>query len=193
MLGLAFFVPGCNRSEKATPNDSAKAAEQKEAAAEESSWDQVTALFEKAKASGETTAASASEWISDLYGNARNVSTKAAGDASAWVQRMFQDAKRKGETTAGSANEWVQADLKKRGTFEYRVVRLQGQNAAATEQLLNQLGGQRWECFHIERREEVTTFYLKKAGRSQLRSLPAKELLRLLPLLGSLGGNDGDA
>ena len=192
LLGLFLYVPGCNRTEKATSGDPEKAAERKEGVAGEGSWENVTALFEKAKSSGETTAASAAEWISELYDDAKDVSANAVEDANAWVQEMFQDAKRKGETTAGSAKEWVQADLKKRGTFTYRVVNLSGQDTAATEQFLNKLGGQRWECFHIERRDDVTTFYLKKAGRSKLRSLPAKELLRLLPLLGSLGG-DGDA
>ncbi len=93
-----------------------------------------------------------------------------------------------GKTTAATARDWVLDDLGKIGTWKYKVVEIQSPNARLVETELNQLGAQRWEGYAVQTQANQVVLYHKRSHRSYLRFLPAKDLLRLVPLL----PGDGD-
>ena len=152
-------------------------------------WDRVTTLYENAKASGETTAASARDWISELSDSAKSSGVTAASDTTEWVGALYERARDAGETSAGSAKDWVMDDIQQMGSWQYKSLEVRQADSAEIVAQLNKLGSERWECFWVDRQEGSTTFYLKKPGRSYLRHLPSKELIRLLPLLGGGSGS----
>ena len=92
-----------------------------------------------------------------------------------------------GETTAGTAKDWVVDDISKIGTWQYKVV-LVSASVSVMEDTLNRFGTERWEAFSVK---EVPTsrgsflISFKRPHRSYLRQLPAKDLLKLIPLLQS--------
>ena len=69
------------------------------------------------------------------------------------------------------------------GSWEYKTITIESEDPGAAIEELNKLGAERWECFWVEKQDDKKVFYLKKAGRSFLCQLPARELLHLLPLL----------
>ena len=156
---------------------------------DEEVWTRITRLYEQAKSSGTTAAGSASEWLSEMYGQADDWRNGATASTLKWVEESYAEAQRRGETTATSAKEWVMGDLRRVGTWEYKTLVLPTDKPEDIERELNALGADRWECFWVDKQGTQATFYLKRSGRSYLRNLPARELFRLLPLLPS-GGDD---
>ena len=146
-------------------------------------WDRVTSLYEQAKASGETSAANARDWIAELYGSAKSSGAATASETSAWVSGLYDRAKQSGETSADTVKEWVMDDIQQIDSWQYKTLQVRPADVGDTMNDLNRLGAERWECFWVQENADVTTFYLKRAGRSYLRHLPSKELIRLLPLL----------
>ena len=68
------------------------------------------------------------------------------------------------------------------------LITLPAADTAAIETTLNEYGADRWDCFWIDRQDSNLVLYLKKPRRSYLKAVPAKELLKLVPLL---DGGDG--
>lgn len=98
------------------------------------------------------------------------------------IVRYFYDrAKEAGEQVPADLMEWAQEDIGQKGSWEYRVIEFETHDAEVLEKHLNSLGAGRWECFWIEDTDAGKRFYLKKAGRSYLRSIPYGDLLKLLP------------
>jgi hypothetical protein len=72
-------------------------------------------------------------------------------------------------------------------SWEYAIVELAGDDGEVGIKL-NELGKKGWECFHIK----DTKYYFKKPSHSYLRSLPFKDVIKLVPLMGAAGGgNEG--
>ncbi len=155
-------------------------------------WESVNQLYEKAKSSGATTAVSAKEWLTELYGGATSASKTATADTAEWFGEMYKKAKDSGQTTASSAKEWLAEDIESIGTWEYKTLVMDLADAENIETELNKLGSERWECFWVDRQGERKTFYLKKTRRSFVQQIPLRQLLLLIPLLGATasGAND---
>lgn len=126
--------------------------------------------------------------VSDFAGKAMdgfsNTGGQATEAATEFVTNAYQTAKEKGETEITNARDWVMDDLKKGGAWEYKVLTLTDAGAADAEEQLNNLGSGRWECYAVVPVGATRTYHFKRPVRSMIRNLPAKELLRLLPLLG---------
>ena len=147
-------------------------------------WQQAQQLYEQAKVSGTTTATSTADWVAELYDSAVTGTQSAAQSSTDWITHKYNEALEAGETRAKSSKDWVMEDLGKIGTWQYKVAVVMS-TPQRVERELNQLGAERWECFAVREieGERRTTLYLKRPHRSYLRYLPAKDLLRLAPLL----------
>ena len=147
----------------------------------ETYWDSVTKLYEKAKSSGATSAKNAKEWAADMLGAAKDKSSEISQSTSKWVEEMYESAKNGGTTQAKNSKEWVQDEFAKMGTWEYEVVSVF--DAKDEKEKLNEMGGERWECFNVVSKEGETRFFFKRPVKSQFEHIPVKELIRLLPFL----------
>ncbi len=145
---------------------------------------QLQESYQQAKDAGLTTANSAGHWLSEQYDGATRSASSATNSATRWVSGMYGEAVKAGDTTARSATEWVSEDVGKIGTWQYRVVKVE---VAKVEAKLNEMGAQRWECFSVNW-EGMPTLVFKRRHRSYLQQLPAKDLLKLIPML--QGGDD---
>ena len=116
-------------------------------------------------------------------------SPESIGESEVWseVERLYELAKRKGEEVPKDVYEWVAEDVKRYGDWEYRVVDLSPDDAAALETRLNEMGAERWECIWIEARPQATRLFLKRPAKNYLRTLPLSDLLKLVP------AGDGEA
>ena len=161
------------------PSDEIPATEQTDS----TFWQQAQHFYEQAKESGSTTASSASAWVAELYDTAISGTQDATKSSADWIAGKYEEALQAGETSATSTKEWVMDDLGKIGTWKYKVLEIRSDDAELIEQELTELGARRWECFHVLSNADKTVFYLKRSHRSYLRYLPAKDLLRLVPLL----------
>jgi hypothetical protein len=125
----------------------------------------------------------ATNWIKDRLGEATNVGSSSAQETLDWANQTFQSLKQQGLTTASSTSEWVNEDWNKMGAWEYKIIQLDS-NLPKTQKTLNELGADRWECFHVSvSAEQVQTFYFKKPARSYLNNIPFKDMMKLVPLL----------
>ena len=157
-------------------------------AKEKSYWKQVTEMYESAKSSGRTTASNVNAWIIETYDQASSSTKETAAATADWFNNAYEQAKESGETTAANTRDWLIEDVKKMGSWEYKTIVVKSAESNTALARLNELGAKRWECFWVDKQGDQTTFYLKKAGRSFLRQLPARELLHLLPLLNKDNG-----
>ena len=142
-------------------------------------------LFGKAKSKGAAAAKGTGKWVQDAIGSAAESSGQAAEDSMEWANDTFQSLKEKGLTTANDTSEWLSEDWSNMDRWEYKIVDLSGDNAGMAEEM-NELGKQGWECFHVKE----GSFYFKKPSHSFLRSLPFKDVIKLVPLMG-MGGEEG--
>lgn len=126
----------------------------------------------------------ASEMVTDLYDDATSAGSKATQETIDWLNSTYESAREAGETSTTNARDWVLEDLKRGGAWEYRIVELEGLDSEAVQKELNKLGAERWECYSVIADGEKRTCYLKRSSRSMLRSLPLRDVMRLLPLLG---------
>jgi hypothetical protein len=115
-----------------------------------------------------------------------------ADGADLWseVQALYEKAKAAGEKVPASTMEWVREDLDRIGDWEYRVLTLSG-DAPSIERELNELGGERWECFWVETGAGETRFFLKRPARSYLSTVPVTSLIKLISV-GGAGGGGGE-
>ena len=105
-------------------------------------------------------------------------------DTMKWANETYEALKSKGLTTASNAGSWLTQDFKNMNAWEYKVVFIPSKQPADAEKALNQLGADRWECFHVQPSASSLMFYFKKPKRSYLRSLPTSDLMRLVPMMG---------
>jgi hypothetical protein len=85
----------------------------------------------------------------------------------------------------------VDAEVRKLKAVEYRVETVPA--TAMPDQVaarLNELGAERWDCFHVETLGLDRILYLKRPVRTALRGVPHADLLRHLP---EKDGNGGGA
>ena len=76
------------------------------------------------------------------------------------------------------------------GSWKYKIVTLPSGATERIEKELNELGEDRWECFHILVRGPEMQLFLKKKSRSYLQAIPVGDALKLLT---GMGGGDGGA
>ena len=77
--------------------------------------------------------------------------------------------------------ERAKAEIKRIGTWEYRVMTLNASQDATLEQRLNELGQERWECHVTPRDQEGVRLVCKRPVRSYLKNIAVTDLLRLIP------------
>ena len=93
----------------------------------------------------------------------------------------YERMKKSGKQWSQNATEWIKKDIKKAGTWEYKIVTTKLDDLQMLEMELNRLGQKRWEFFWVEREEDKIIMFFKKTRTSYIRSIPAKEMLKLVP------------
>ena len=145
----------------------------------------ISQMYEEAKRSGQTTATSAAQWISEVTGKAASMGASAADSAGEQLQQLYEQAKKQGETSVGNTKQWAVEDFQKIGDWQYTVESISANDPQAMVNKLNEMGSQRWECFWIDRKQDSTAvLYFKRPMRSYIQRLPYRDLIRLIPLLG---------
>ena len=195
-----LFLAGCDSSDMPAPAAAPVEVTQEPQGDDELTEDDATILaqaaqiIDRAKESGSSQAEVAGEWLSETMQDVSESTSQAADHTGEWATETFEYLKEQGMTTASSTHEWLAEDIQNMGAWHYKVVVLDlNQPTAETEQALNELGKERWECFHVlSSSDGQTTMFFKKGRRSYLKSIPFKDAMRLLPLLGS-GGDEGGA
>ena len=195
-LGLWIALSACALGQAPTQNpEPAKEVAVAEGPADEKPQrtfvDYLHEQYRNAKEAGSTRARSAGHWLSEHYTNVTNNASEFAESTTEWVSELYNDAYEAGETSARNTSEWVAQDVGKIGTWQYTVI--EEPRFDDLEKTLNKMGDQRWECIQvIYQPGEHIRAVLKRPHRSYLQQLPAKDLLRLFPLLQS-GGDDAPA
>ncbi len=72
-------------------------------------------------------------------------------------------------------------EIKRIGTWEYRVMTLSAPQDTTLEQRLNELGQKRWDCHATSRGQEGVRLVCKRPVRSYLKNIAVTDLLRLIP------------
>ena len=85
------------------------------------------------------------------------------------LKALYEKAKAAGEQVPEDILEWAKSDLKKIGTWDYKIVSVLSESEEAILNELKILGSQRWECFWVEPIPGGKRFYLKRAARSYLQ------------------------
>jgi hypothetical protein len=193
LLAVALCLTGCEKTNNSSTTDGTKAPatettpatsatlQQKKSESSEGITDTISNAFSGA-------AGNVSEFAGGVYDDAVTAGSDVTEGAVDLVTSLYESAKETGETQTTNARDWVMGDLKKGGSWQYRVLQTP-HDPKAQQAALTEAGKARWECYSVARTETDTLLYLKRPARSVIRSLPAKELLRLLPLL---GGEDGE-
>ena len=101
---------------------------------------------------------------------------------STWdLKQNFEKWKTSSEDLSKKVTSWVKEDVHKAGAWEYKILETNFDDFATLEKQLNELGAKRWECFWIDRKDNKLILFLKKSKFSYIRSIPAKELIHLVP------------
>jgi len=85
------------------------------------------------------------------------------------LKALYEKAKAAGEQVPEDILEWAKSDLKKIGTWDYKIVSVSSESEEAILNELKRLGSQRWECFWVEPIPGGKRFYMKRAVRSYLQ------------------------
>ncbi|MEK0338576.1 MAG: hypothetical protein QQN41_14200, partial [Nitrosopumilus sp.] len=93
------------------------------------------------------------------------------------IKKKFEDLESENKELREIAKEWIKEDIEKIGDWEYKVVNLEYESIDELENKLNELGNERWECFWVEKKEEVVVFILKRPKTSYLQKIPKGDLL----------------
>jgi hypothetical protein len=107
-----------------------------------------------------------------------------SSEMDAWIEIIKEVYERTLESSGkltGEVKTWLRSDLRKIGTWEYRVVEFPLGEIEALEKSLNELGAERWECFYVVAGQDKIRFFLKKPGFSYLKAVPSDDILRLFP------------
>jgi hypothetical protein len=85
------------------------------------------------------------------------------------LKALYEKAKAAGEQVPEDILEWAKSDLKKIGTWDYKIITVPSESEAAILNELKKLGSQRWECFWVEPIPGGKRFFMKRAARSYLQ------------------------
>jgi hypothetical protein len=85
------------------------------------------------------------------------------------LKALYEKAKAAGEQVPEDILEWAKSDVKKIGTWDYKIVSVSSKSEEAIENELKRLGNQRWECFWVEPIPGGKRLYMKRAVRSYLQ------------------------
>ena len=96
---------------------------------------------------------------------------------------LYEKAKAAGEQVPEDILEWAKTDVKRIGTWDYKIVSFSSESEEAMRDELKKLGSKRWECFWVEPIPGGKRFYMKKAVRSYLQM--AGKASKLVPVPGS--------
>ena len=195
LLAVTAFI-GCEAKNAAEPvvqkahvagkPDSDDPAVEQVAEADPSIGSQLTTVMNQIGEKSEAAASDVSEMTSNLIDDVSTTSSEAAQHTADWVTSLYEQARNTGETTTTTAKDWVMEDIRRGGSWEYRVD-VVTEDAKQQQEILNDLGKRRWECYEITVVGDETRFYSKRPSSSVIRSLPVRDVLRLLPLLSGGG------
>lgn len=121
--------------------------------------------------------------MTGMFNKVGNATSQSADDAMKWANATYQSLKGNGVTTADNVTDWISEDWNNINAWEYQVISVESTQAATLQEKLNEVGKQRWECFHVSNGDAATTFYMKRQRKSYMKSLPLKDMLKLIPLL----------
>ena len=85
------------------------------------------------------------------------------------LKELYEKAKESGEQVPKDVLEWAKADVKKIGTWDYKIVVFSSESEESMVEELQKLGSERWECFWVEPTPDGKRFYMKKPVRSYLQ------------------------
>ena len=95
---------------------------------------------------------------------------------TAKVQEIYEKLKASGEAVPDNIVDWIKEDIEKIGAWEYKFVHSDADPDSGVENMLNDLGQKRWDCFWIERRGKGLTLYLKRPVKSYVSTIPPRHL-----------------
>ena len=152
-------------------------------------FERASDALKRAKSSGNSQAEAAEKWLNKQISGATESTTDAVQDSGDWANETYKMLKGQGLTTANSVGEWLSDDIRNMDSWEYKVVRL-SLSSPDLEKRLNGLGAKGWELASVSVHETPAhqpqhTLVFKKSRRSYLRSVPLKDLLPLIPLMGA--------
>ena len=98
------------------------------------------------------------------------------------VSKLYKKAKESGEQVPDNISDWIKEDISRIGDWEYKVLHMEIEAGIQKESFLNIHGRQRWECFWVRENGEEMEFYFKRPARSYLKSIPLKNLIKLIPI-----------
>jgi hypothetical protein len=78
------------------------------------------------------------------------------------------------------ALDWFKQDIQNISTWDYKILELSLSDGEKAEHELNQLGAERWEVIAAITTSQGERVLLKRARKSYLKSLPVKDILRLM-------------
>ncbi|SVE43577.1 uncharacterized protein METZ01_LOCUS496431 [marine metagenome] len=85
-----------------------------------------------------------------------------------------------GKELTEQTKDWVKEDIENIGDWEYKIVAFGEKAPTELEKELNQLGGERWQCFWVEANGKDKVFYFKRTKMSYINKIPAGDLLRII-------------
>ncbi len=77
--------------------------------------------------------------------------------------------------------ERAREEIKRIGTWEYRVASVHAHPHDALEQHLNELGKERWDCAVLPPQNEKVALICKRPVRHYLKNIAVTDLLKLIP------------
>ncbi len=99
------------------------------------------------------------------------------------LKALYEKAKAAGEQVPEDILEWAKSDVKKIGTWDYKIVSVSSESEEAILNELKRLGSQRWECFWVEPIPGGNRFYMKRVVRSYLQIVSGAS--KFVPVPGS--------
>jgi len=100
------------------------------------------------------------------------------------VKELYEKAREHGDKVPNDVADWARQDIRNIGDWEYLIVEIEIEDPVAIETQLNELGGDRWECYWVEDSDGGKRFYMKRPIRVYLRHIPLSQLLKLIPMTG---------
>ena len=172
------FIIGCANEPVAPADGAAVVAAVQQEQGEGGISEKIGNMVEQAKSK-----APSMDDMKSMFNKAGDATGQSADDAMKWANKMFQSLKGQGVTTTDNVTDWISEDWNNINAWEYQVISVESTQAATLQEKLNEVGKQRWECFHVSNGDAATTFYMKRQKKSYMKSLPLKDMLKLIPLL----------
>ncbi len=94
-------------------------------------------------------------------------------DLTGDAQEAFEEAR----TRAQELRELSAEELKEIWAIEYKTIEVSHTDLAALDEQLNELGQERWDCYHVSETREGKVFYFKRGKSNAIAYLT--NLLRL--------------